>query len=116
MRDGYVAAIKNILQYSGIHGWLRPGEALDGRLLQIATEGFFEGPVKKQLSGIKVVEKGGVVSLVVEEADWVFAKSTEKLRRKKGGTWTRWPGSLNQTLEPHIIASQDMAKPRFISR
>ena len=76
-----------------IDGWLGPREAVDGRLLQIARGGFFEGPVKKVLSGIILAEKGGRLEPVVQEAEWVFAKSLEKLQHKKGGTWVRWSPS-----------------------
>ena len=69
-------------------GW-GPKRRLDGMLLQIAREGSYEGPVKKLLSGIRVAEKGGLLVPVVHEADLVFAKLLEKLRRKKGGTWMR---------------------------
>ena len=33
------------------------------------------------------------MAAVVQEAEWVFAKSLEKLRKQKGGTWTRWSPS-----------------------
>ena len=92
-RDGYVAAFKKFVQYSRIRGWLGPWEALYGKLLQITREGSYEGPVNKVLSGIRLAEKGGLVAHVVHEADWVFAKLLENLRKQKGGTWTRWSPS-----------------------
>ena len=49
-RLGYVAAMRQFLSYSRVHGWLSPREALEGRLPEIARDGYFDGPVKKLLS------------------------------------------------------------------
>ena len=79
-RLGYVAALRQFLRYSPVHGWLSPREALEGRLLEIARDGYFEGPVKKVLSGVRMAEKAGVIWSLVRGSDWIFAKSLEKLR------------------------------------
>ena len=42
-RLGYVAALRQFLRYSRVHGWFSPREALEGRLLEIARDGYFEG-------------------------------------------------------------------------
>ena len=69
--DGNMVAIKNVVQYRRIHGWLGPKQALDGKLLQIASEGCYEKLVKQLQSGIRLAEKRGLVAPVVREVPWV---------------------------------------------
>ena len=67
-RLGYVAALQQFLRYSRVHGWLFPREALEGQLLEIARDGYFEGPVKKVLSGLRKAKKAGVIQSLVKVA------------------------------------------------
>ena len=92
-RLGYVAAMQRFLRYSRVHGWLSPREALEGRLLEIARDGYFDGPVKKLLSGIRLAEKADIIQSLVRGSDWIFAKSMEKNRRKKNSRPVRWSPS-----------------------
>ena len=92
-RLGYVAALRHFLRYSRVPGWLSPGETLEGRLLEIARDGYFEGPVKKLLSGVKMAEKAGVIQSLVRGSDWIFTKSLEKLRQKKNSRRIQWSPS-----------------------
>ena len=92
-RLGYVAALWQFLRYSRVHGWLSPREALEGRLLEIARDGYFEGPVKKVLSGLRMAEKAGVIQFLVRRSDWIFSKSLEKLRTKKNSRRMQWSPS-----------------------
>ena len=92
-RLGYVAAIWQLLKYSRVHGWLSPREALEGLLLGIARNGYFEGPVKKLLSGVRMAEKACVMQSLVRGSDWIFAKSVEKLRQKKNSRRIQWSPS-----------------------
>ena len=89
-RLGYVGAMRQFLSYSRVHGWLSPREALEGRLLEIARDGYFDGPVKKLLSGIRLAEKADVIQPLVRGSDWIFAKSLEKLRREKNSRRIQW--------------------------
>ena len=52
-------------------------------MLEIARDGYFEGPVKKVLSGLRMAEKAGVIQFLVRGLDWIFSKSLKKLRKKK---------------------------------
>ena len=92
-RLGYVAALRQFFRYSRVHGWLSPREALEGRLLEIARDGYFEGPVKKVLSGLSMAEKAGVIQSLVRGSDWIFLKSLEKLRTKKNNRRIQWSPS-----------------------
>ena len=92
-RLGYVAALRQFLRYSHVHGWLYWREALEGRLLEIARDGYFEGPVKNVLCGVRMAEKGGVIQSLVPGSDWIFAKSLEKLRHKKNSRRIQWTPS-----------------------
>ena len=92
-RLGYVAALRQFLGYSRVHGWLSPREALEGRLLEIARDGYFEGPVKKVLSGLRMAEKACVIQPLVRQSDWIFLKSLEKLRTKKNSRRVHWSPS-----------------------
>ena len=92
-RLGYVAALRQFLRYSRVHGWLSAREALEGRLLEIARDGYFEGPVKKVLFGLKMAEKAGVIQSLVRGSDWIFSKSLEKLRTKKNSRRIQWSPS-----------------------
>ena len=67
--------------------------ALEGRLLEIARHGYFEGPVNKVLSGIRMAEKAGVIQSLLRGSDWIFAKSLEKLRQKKNSRRIQWSPS-----------------------
>ena len=73
----YVAALRQFLRYSRVHGWLSPREALKGQLLEIARDGYFEGLVKKVLSGLRMAEKAGVIQPMVRGSDRIFSKSLE---------------------------------------
>ena len=57
-RLGYVAALRQFLRYSRVHGWLSPRDTMEERLLEIARDGYFEGPVKKLLSGVRMLRLG----------------------------------------------------------
>ena len=88
-----MAALRQFLKYSRVHGWLSPRAALEGRLLEIARDGYFEGLVKKVLSGLRMVEKAGVIQSLVRGSDWIFSKSPEKLRTKKNNRRIQWSPS-----------------------
>ena len=89
----YVAALQPFLRYSRVHGWLSPRETLEGRLLEIARDGYFEGPVEKLLSGVRMAEKAGVIQSLVRGSDWIFVKSLEKLPQKKNRRRIQWSPS-----------------------
>ena len=92
-RLGYVAAMRQFVRYSCVHGWLSPRDTLEGRLLEIARDGYLEGPVKKLLSGVRMAEKAGVMQSLVRGSDWIFATSLEKLRQKKNSRRIQWSPS-----------------------
>ena len=75
MRDGYVGAIKQFSRYSRIHGWLGRREAMEGKLVHIAREGFCEGPVKMLSSRLRLAKKPGIIDTLVQVFDCIFVKS-----------------------------------------
>ena len=62
-------------------------------MLEIARDGYFEGPVKKLLSGVRMADKAGVIQPLVRGSDWIFAKSLEKLQQKKNFRRIQWSPS-----------------------
>ena len=62
-------------------------------MLEIARDGYFGGPVKKLLSGIRLAEKADIIQSLVRGSDRIFAKSLEKLQRKKNSRRVQWSPS-----------------------
>ena len=46
----------------------------------MATDGQYESPIKALLSGLRLVEKMSIIPAMVVPADWMFAKSLERLQ------------------------------------
>ena len=72
-----------------------------------SKEGYDDRPAKKQPLGLNLAQKLRVIELVVQQSNWLFAKSLEKLRRKTRGKGVRWaPMMLFVTSDCEIRSSR----------
>ena len=57
--------------------------------------GHYEGPIKKVLSGLCMVEKAGRIPTIVQASEWQMVKAMEKLQVRRIGVQVRWaPSSI----------------------
>ena len=83
-RDGCMAGIRRYLGVLlrrldlGVRG------ALEEALVPVRA-GHYEGPIKKVLSGLRIVEKAGRIPTLVQVGDWQWVRAVEKLRIRKIG-------------------------------
>ena len=64
-----ILILHSFIKCSKLQVWMSPRCAMQGRLLQIAQDGYYKEVFKKLLSGIRLVEKIGVVVPLVQESD-----------------------------------------------
>ena len=84
-RDGYVSGIRRYLGTVCKRPDLGVRGALEETLLQVVRAGHYEGPMKKILAGLRIVEKSGRIPTVVQPGDWHLVKAVEKLRVRRMG-------------------------------
>ena len=53
----------------------------------------YEGPIKKVLSGLHIVEKAGRIPTIVQAGGWQMFRAMEKLRIRRTGVQVRWAPS-----------------------
>ena len=64
--------------------------ALGEAMLQVVRLGHYEGPIKKILAGLRVIEKAGRIPTVVQAGDWLMVKAMDQLRNRRPGVYVRW--------------------------
>ena len=69
---------------------MAPRKALKGRMLQVATPGQYESPIKALLSGLRLAEKMAIIPTIVVPADWMFAAPLGRLRISRNPRNIRW--------------------------
>ena len=69
---------------------MAPRKALKGRMLQVATPGQYESPIKALLSGLRLAEKMAIIPTIVVPADWMFAEPLGRLRISRNPRNIRW--------------------------
>ena len=87
--DVYVAGIKRYLGVFRRHPNLGIQGALEETLLQTVRTGPYEGPIKKVLSRLRIVEKAGRIPKIVQAGDWQIVKAMENLRARRMGVQVR---------------------------
>ena len=78
-RDSYVVGIKRYLGVLRRRPELGVWGALEEPLLQVVRAGHYEGPIKKVLSELRIVEKAGRIPTIVQVGDWQMVRAVEKL-------------------------------------
>uniref|UniRef100_A0A7S4LMB7 Uncharacterized protein n=1 Tax=Eutreptiella gymnastica TaxID=73025 RepID=A0A7S4LMB7_9EUGL len=102
-RDGYVAGFRRYLGVLCRRPDLGVRGALEETLPQVVRAGHYEGPIKKILAGLRIVEKSGRIPTVGQPRDWQMVKVVEKLRIRRMGVQIRWAPS---SIFPEVVAKR----------